>query len=196
MAKIIKTNEKPILPPKKSVIIKGTLYQELQDIDALHAQATQDRKKIIAEGKQQAVSAKEQAMTEGANQAFAEASEQALSIFSERAKYCVDLMGQLKQLTDEISQKILGGKLALPAADQDKILLAAIKKIRSRRKFKIQAASIAGFEKLAQLPEFEVEAVTDLPAGFLRVVTEVGSSLWEEKVAINKITSEVSSLRA
>jgi hypothetical protein len=194
MAKIIKTNEKPILPPKKSPIIKGSLYRELQDIEALRAQAEQDRKRIIAEGKQQAISAKEQAMTEGANQAFAEASEQALNIFVDRAKYCVDLMGQLKQLTDEISQKILGGKLTLPKEDQDKILQASVRKIRSRRKLKIQAASITGLEKLAQLPDFEVEAVTDLPAGFLRIVTEVGSSLWDEKAAMAKILGETQAL--
>ncbi len=188
MAKIIKGTEKPTAPVKKSPIMKGSLYREQQEIEALYAQAEQDRKKIISEGKQQAASAKEQAQIEGANQAFAEASKQALALFVERAKYCIDLKGQLKQLSDEISQKILGGKLTLPKPDQEKILQASINKLRSRRKLKIQAANISSLEKLRQLPEFEIEAGTDLPAGFLRMTTEVGSSLWDEKAAIPKIT--------
>jgi flagellar biosynthesis/type III secretory pathway protein FliH len=194
MAKIIKTNEKPTPPPKKSPIMKGSLFREQQEIEALQAQTEQDRKKIISLGKQQAASAKEQAMTEGANQAFAEASDQALDIFVERAKYCLDLKGQLKQLTDEISKKILGGKLTLSEPEQDKILDTALNKLRSRHKLKIQVTDISQLEKLKQLPDFDIEAATDLPAGFLRITTEVGSSLWDDKTAISKITASTDQL--
>ena len=187
MAKIIKTNEKPILPPKRSPIVKGSAFLEQQEIDALHAQTEIDRKKIIADGKLQANHAKEQAMTEGANQAFAEASEQALNIFVERSKYCLDLKSQLKQLTEEISKKILGGKLTLPDAEQDKILNAALSKMRSRHKLKIQTSDVSPLEKLKQLPDFEIETATDLPPGFTRLTTEIGSSLWDDKTAIPKI---------
>lgn len=194
MAKIIKGTEKPSLPLKKSPIMKGSLFREQQEISELYAQAETNRKKISSNAKQQALQTKEEAMTQGANQAFAEASEQALEIFIERAKYCADLKGQLKQLTDEISQKILGGKLTLPEAEQDNILNAALNKLRSRHKLKIQATDISQLEKLKQLPDFEVEAVADLPAGFLRIVTEIGSSLWDDKAAIPKITVSIDQL--
>lgn len=187
MAQIIKGTEKPTLKPKKSVIIKGSVYQEMQEILVLNAQTEQEHKKIIADGKQQAHLAKEQALVEGANQAFAEAAEQALMIFVERTQYCLELKEPLKRLCDEISQKILGGKLTLPEAEQEKILQAAIQKIRSRHKLKIQAATLGELDKLKALPDFEIETAADLPAGFLRVVTEAGSALWEEKTAIPNI---------
>lgn len=189
MAQIIKGTEKPTLKPKKSVIIKGSFYQEMQEIVVLNAQTEQEHKKIIAKGKEQAHLAKEQALVEGANQAFSEAAEQALLIFAERTQYCLELKEPLKRLCDEISQKILGGKLTLPDSEQEKILQAAIQKIRSRHKLKIQAASLGELDKLKALPDFEIEIATDLPAGFLRVVTEAGSALWEEKIAIPKILS-------
>ncbi|MEI6790280.1 MAG: hypothetical protein WCK42_03765 [Myxococcaceae bacterium] len=189
MAQIIKGTEKPTLKPKKSVIIKGSVYQEMQEIVVLNAQTEQEHKKIIAKGKEQAHLAKEQALVEGANQAFSEAAEQTLIIFAERTQYCLELKEPLKRLCDEISQKILGGKLTLSDSEQEKILQAAIQKIRSRHKLKIQAASLGELDKLKALPDFEIEIATDLPAGFLRVVTEAGSALWEEKIAIPKILS-------
>ncbi|MEI6805531.1 MAG: hypothetical protein WCK49_03380 [Myxococcaceae bacterium] len=187
MAQIIKGTEKPTPPVRKSLIMKGSLYREQQEVDALYAQAEIDIKNIVSKAKKDVAAAKEQAMTEGANQAFAEASSQALDIFIERTQYCLDLKNQLGQLTQEISRKILGNPLALPQAEQDKILEAAIQKIRSRHKLKIQATNITSLASISNLPDFEIEAATDLPAGFLRVTTEVGSSLWDEKIAAEKI---------
>lgn len=187
MAQIIKGTEKPIPKPKKSAIIKGNLYQELQEVTLLKTQTETERRKIISDAKQQAHLAKEQAMVKGANQAFSEAAEQALQIFIERIHSCTALKDPLKRLCDEISQKILGGKLSLPEPEQDKILEAAIHKIRARRKLKIQAAVLGELEKLKNLPDFDIETATDLPVGFLRISTEVGSALWEEKTAIPQI---------
>lgn len=192
MAQIIKGTEKPAPISKKSPIIKAEAYQELQEIKKLEAQTEQQRRQIISEAKQQAYLAKEQAMVEGANQAFAQAAKQALSIFTERIQYCNSLKEQLKILCDEITQKILGGKLTLSETEQNTFFDSAIQKIRARRKLKIQAAQMGELEKLKSFPEFEIETTADLPAGFLRIVTEVGIALWEEKDAVPKILAALS----
>lgn len=191
MAPIIKGTEKPTPPAPKSIILKGSVFKEQQDIKALYKQAEEDRKKIIAEAKHQATLAKEQAMTDGANQAFAQAATLALSIFSDRAKYCQDLKNPLQRLATEIAQKILGGLLALDVTKQNALIDTGIEKIRSRRKLKIQLTHPELLAAIHKLPDFEVEAVHDLPEGFLRIVTEVGSALWNEQEAIIKIIQDL-----
>ena len=68
------------------------------------------------------------------------------------------------------------------------------RKIRSRHKLKIQVADMKSLESISNLPDFEIEAVTDLPSGFLRIVTEIGSSLWDEKIALGQIASKTQAL--
>lgn len=196
MTQIIKAKEKPTPRPPQSPILKAAVYEELQSIKTLKAQTEAEHKKIITEAKKEAHAAREQALIEGANQAFAEAAEQAVFIFSERIQTCMALKGQLQELCNEISQKILGGKLTLPPAEQDKILEAALFKIRARHKLKIQMANTTPLEKMKSLPDFEVEAAHDLPSGFLRIITEAGSALWEEQLAVPQILSVYLNRRA
>ncbi|MES2503405.1 MAG: hypothetical protein V4534_00850 [Myxococcota bacterium] len=194
MATIIKSTEKPAqIPVTRSVVVKGKAYKEQQDIKELYVKAFADRRSIIDEAKQQAVLAKEQAQVEGANEAFAEAAEMAVQIFMDRAKECADLKAPLTRLSAEISKKILGGPLSLDKANQESVINDGIQKLRSRRKLKIQVSNPETLAAIQKQPDFEIEAATDLPPGFLRVVTEVGSALWDEGHARTKIISMLGS---
>ncbi|MBL4817703.1 MAG: hypothetical protein JKY15_00540 [Deltaproteobacteria bacterium] len=188
MVKIIKgSGEKPEAPKKSSVILKGSVYEEQQQIKALEAETEAQRRQIISDAKVQASHAQEEALVQGANQAFAEASEQAVQIFQDRAQYCSELKEPMKRLAQEIAKKILGASSALPDQQQDELVNQGIQKMRIRRKLKIQLADPSQLEALTKLPDFEIEADNEVTQGFVRIVTEVGSSLWDENQAVPKL---------
>ncbi len=178
MVQIIKKPRTPV------TIIKREAYEEDQEVQKLQTETEKQHQQILSTAKDQAVSAKEQAMQAGADQAFAEAAAMAVDIFKTRAKLCLDLASPMEQLVSEIVQKILGAPLSLEKAKQDTGIRAGITKMRSRRKLKIQLAQADELNFLAQLPDFEVEAASDVPDGFVRVVTEVGSALWGKDAAL------------
>lgn len=184
MAKIIKGTEPPTPLKRRSPILKGSEYQEQQDIQALYAEAQTQQVQMTQQAKQQAIESKQKGVAEGAQQAFSEASQLAFELFCERAQTCLALKGPLKQITDEISKKILGSGLTLPQAEQDKILDSAIRKIRARHKIKLQTASPEKFSDLSKFPEFEVEISSEIEPGSIKVITDSGSSLWDEQSAI------------
>ncbi len=184
MVQIIKKPRTPV------TIIKREAYEEDQEVQKLQTQTEEQHQQILTTAKEQAVGAKEQAMQAGADQAFAEAAAMAIDIFKTRAKLCLDLEAPMQQLVSEIVQKILGGPLSLDKVKQDSAIRAGISKMRSRRKLKIQLAQPNEFSFLGKLPDFEVEAASDVPQGFVRVVTEVGSALWAQDAAFTALKAD------
>lgn len=174
-----------IKKPKKLVtIIKREAWEEQQGVQKLEADTQQQRAQIIAAAKEQATLAKEQAMQAGEVGAFAEAAHVAVNMFIDRAKLCLDLKSAMERLVSEIAQKILGAPLSLDQSKQSAVINQGIAKMRSRHKLKIQLAHPEQLASIAQMPDFEIEAASDVPKNLVRVVTEVGSALWAESEAL------------
>jgi hypothetical protein len=137
---------------------------------------------------------KEEASADRAAEAFNEASRKAIEIFSERIDYLSRASTETRALANEIVHKILGSALRLDPDRQNRILDAALRRLRGKRKLLLQCNALT-LEKLQQSapkllqrlehePDIELQEKSDIGAGYFRIVTDAGSALCHQSAAI------------
>ncbi|HEY1098942.1 MAG TPA: hypothetical protein VGF99_08435 [Myxococcota bacterium] len=184
----------------KKVIEKET-YLARQEAEELLKRAEEERREILAEGKQAAARAREEAMTRGASEAFAAAAAEALVAFRRRAERYDEAADDIRILATEIARKLLGGEPDLAAKDIERILANGLAKLRARRKLRVLVATgrraTLSYERpnlikaVDNEPDLLLEESADVGAGFARVVTEVGGALCGEDEALEALAEAV-----
>ena len=208
MAKVIKgqkptlENAKPAdlaIPKTGGRIIERDVFRAQQQAAEILKNGEAARKQKVLEGKRHAAQAKEEAMVRGALEAFAVCAKEAILMFRRRAKRCADAEGSIKTLAKELVEKILGAPPTVSGEQVDQIYQRGLSKLLAQRKLKLQIgqgrlsaltdANRDLFSKLTTEPDLEVEEATDLRPGFVRIVTDVGSAMCAEQVALDAFLS-------
>jgi flagellar biosynthesis/type III secretory pathway protein FliH len=182
-------------------VIEKELYLAKQEAEEILKRAEDERRQILAEGKQLAARAREEAMTRGASQAFATAAEEALSAFRARADRYDEAADDIRILALEIATKILGAPPDLARPEIERILTKGLEQLRARRKVRVlvspgRRAELA-FERpnlmkaVDAQPDVLIEEAGDVGLGFARVVTEVGGALCGEDSAMEALAQTV-----
>ncbi len=204
MARVIKRQTKTDLTavtPSKTVprssgerVIEKDTYKAQIRVREILQEGNEKIKDRRLEGKKLALQAEEEAMTKGAVEAFAKASSEAIDIFKKRSARYKEAQEDIKVLALEIVTKILGNTLKLPDEQIDQIIEAGIGKLQGHRRLKLQFPSKRlqelteqkepAIHRVQNEPDFQLEEVTDVKEGFLRVVTDIGSMLCTEKQAL------------
>jgi flagellar biosynthesis/type III secretory pathway protein FliH len=182
-------------------VIEKELFLAKQEAEELLKRAEEERRQILAEGKQLAARAREEAMTRGASQAFAAAAEEALSAFRSRADRYDEAADDIRILAVEIAAKVLGAPPDLARPEIERILKKGLEQLRARRKVRVLVSpgrrAELGFERpnlmkaVDAQPDVLVEEAGDVGLGFARVVTEVGGALCAEDSAMEALAQAV-----
>lgn len=216
MARVIKskgTTEKiastPIVMPTSAEtlasggrVIEREVYQAQRMAQEIIEEGEKEQKKRLSDGKKQAAVTKEEAMASGAASAFEEVATDALMAFKQRAARYLDVQNDLRTLSVEIAQKVVGGPLTLSSTAIDKTVKQGIDKIRSRRRIKLQVCKEemqrlqntydATIKAVQKLPDIVFEEVDDVKPGFVRVVVDVGSALCNSDKALSSLSQIIS----
>lgn len=182
-------------------VIEKELFLAKQEAEELLKRAEEERRQILAEGKQLAARAREEAMTRGASQAFAAAAEEALSAFRSRADRYDEAADDIRILAVEIAARVLGAPPDLARPEIERILKKGLEQLRARRKVRVLVSpgrrAQLGFERpnlmkaVDAQPDVLVEEAGDVGLGFARVVTEVGGALCAEDSAMEALAQAV-----
>lgn len=182
-------------------VIEKEMYLAKQEAEELLKRAEDERRTLLAEGKQQAAQAREQAMTLGASQAFAAAAEEALRAFRARADRYDEASDDIRILAIEIATKLLGTPPDLGGGDIDRILHNGLAQLRAKRKVRVlvppgRRAQLQHerpnlMKAVEAQPDVLVEEAADVGLGFARVVTEVGGALCAEDSAMEALAQAV-----
>jgi flagellar biosynthesis/type III secretory pathway protein FliH len=177
------------------------MYLAKQEAEELLKRAEDERRTLLAEGKQQSAQAREQAMTLGASQAFAAAAEEALRAFRARADRYDEASDDIRILAIEIATKLLGTAPDLGGGDIDRILHHGLAQLRAKRKVRVlvppgRRAQLQDerpnlMKAVEAQPDVLVEEAADVGLGFARVVTEVGGALCAEDSAMEALAQAV-----
>ncbi len=182
-------------------VIEKELFFARQEAEELLKRTEDERRRILADGKQQAAQAREQAMTLGASQAFAAAAQEALSAFRARAERYDEAADDIRVLALEIATKVLGAPPDLARPEVERIVKKGLEQLRARRKVRI----LVSLHRRAELalerpnlmkavdaqPDVLVDEADDVGVGFARVVTEVGGALCAEEAALEALAQAV-----
>jgi flagellar biosynthesis/type III secretory pathway protein FliH len=184
----------------KKVIEKEVFFAR-QEAEDIIKRAEDERRRIVAEGKQRAAQAREEAMTLGASQAFADAAQEALSAFRARAERYDEAADDIRILALEIAAKVLGAPPDLARPEVERIVKKGLEQLRARRKVRILVStnrrSELAYERpnlmkaVDAQPDVLVEEADDVGVGFARVVTEVGGALCAEDAALEALAKAV-----
>jgi len=176
-------------------VIEKEMYLAKQEAEELLKRAEDERRTLLAEGKQQAAQAREQAMTLGASQAFAAAAEEALRAFRSRADRYDEAADDIRILAIEIATKLLGTAPDLGGGDIDRILHHGLAQLRvlvpPGRRAQLQHERPNLMKAVEAQPDVLVEEAADVGLGFARVVTEVGGALCAEDSAMEALAQAV-----
>jgi flagellar biosynthesis/type III secretory pathway protein FliH len=182
-------------------VIEKEMYLAKQEAEELLKRAEDERRTLLAEGKQQSAQAREQAMTLGASQAFAAAAEEALRAFRARADRYDEASDDIRILAIEIATKLLGTAPDLGGGDIDRILHHGLAQLRAKRKVRVlvppgRRAQLQDerpnlMKAVEAQPDVLVEEAADVGLGFARVVTEVGGALCAEDSAMEALAQAV-----
>lgn len=210
MARVIKAGGEGARAPRRPVprmgqpgrpVIEKEVYRAQQEAAEIQARAEQARDRILAEGKQKAAQAREEAQAEGAQEAFAEAAQEALAAFRHRAERYAEAADDIRTLALEVVRKVLGADPQLSKDAVDAVLDRGMARLRARRRLRVQVPEnrlvALGKERPALLaalkrePDLVLEAQADVSPGFARVVTEVGGALCSEQTALDQLAQAV-----
>ena len=209
MVRVIKAPKESLKPSKVIIesdrvvgggrLIEGDVYRAQQRAREILKEGEQERKRRLAKGKQEVALAREEAMAKGAVEAFETVAREALIIFKEKAGRYADVEKDVRLLAEEVAKKILGSPLSLSSDVLDKMTKAGIHKLKMRRQLKIQFAkgrlkelneeAPVLVKQVQSEPDFEMGESSDVKRGFVRVLTEVGSALMEESLAMETLNS-------
>lgn len=155
------------------------------------------RKRKLADARRITTQAKEEALASSAAEAFNETAKNTIEIFAERSRYLSDVAEDVRALSSEIAQKILGGPLKLDVKEQNEIVKNGVHKLRTKRKVTIQCktGSLQSIElkapgllnRIEQEPDIDIEEIGDIKPGYFRIVTDAGAALCDESVAITAL---------
>jgi flagellar biosynthesis/type III secretory pathway protein FliH len=184
----------------KKVIEKETFLAK-QEAGELLKRAEDERRTMLAEGKQLAAQAREEAMTRGASEAFSAAAAEALVAFRRRADRYGEAADDIRILAVEIARKLLGTEPDLAQNDIDRIVAAGLSKLRAKRKLRVLVApgrrASLQYERPNLIkavdaePDLLLEEAADVGVGYARVVTEVGGALCAEDSALEALAEAV-----
>lgn len=184
----------------KKVIEKETFLAK-QEAGELLKRAEDERRALLAEGKQLAAQAREEAMTRGASEAFSAAAAEALVAFRRRADRYGEAADDIRILAVEIARKLLGTEPDLSPTDIDRIVAAGLSKLRAKRKLRVLVAvgrrASLQYERPNLIkavdaePDLLLEEAVDVGVGYARVVTEVGGALCAEDSALEALAEAV-----
>jgi flagellar biosynthesis/type III secretory pathway protein FliH len=184
----------------KKVIEKETFLAK-QEAGELLKRAEDERRALLAEGKQLAAQAREEAMTRGASEAFSAAAAEALVAFRRRADRYGEAADDVRILAVEIARKLLGTEPDLAPSDIDRIVAAGLSKLRAKRKLRVLVAvgrrASLQYERPNLIkavdaePDLLLEEAADVGVGYARVVTEVGGALCAEDSALEALAEAV-----
>jgi len=205
MARVIKGAGSPVRAPMPAAdgkrVIEKDIFRAQQEAAEIVARAEKEKERILADGRQRAARAREEAQTEGAAEAFAKAAEEALLAFRHRAERYEEAASDVRVLAGEVVRKILGGASKIGDAQVDEIIGRGMARLRARRKLRVQVSEErkAALERerpllMARLrdePDLVIEATDDVSKGFARVVTEIGGALCQEQAALDQLAAAV-----
>ena len=179
-------------------LIDRDVYKAGQLAKQIEKDGEVERKRRLSEGLKTIALANEEAMVHGATDAFAEAAKAAITVFRNKAHRYVDVESDLRVLVQEIVQKILGAPPPLDSKEYDAMIAKGVLKLRGHRRIKLEfppgqlaqlktenSQLMAGLEKEI---DFDLEEVPNVPAGHVRVVTDVGSALCQQSAAIQSLS--------
>ncbi len=182
-------------------VIDRDLYRAQQDAAEIIAAAEAERDAIIAEGKRKAAKAREEASTLAAEEAFAQAAQEALLAFRRRAERYQEAADDIRTLSYEVARRIVGAELSLSLDDIDALVHEGMKKLRARRKLRVQIPQRRYdalvkerpilMRALEAEPDLLVEANDDVSEGFARVALEVGDALCAEQDALDSLAEAI-----
>ena len=182
-------------------VIEKEMYLAKQEAEELLKRAEDERRALLAQGKQYAAQAREQAMTLGASQAFATAAQEALGAFRARADRYDEAADDIRVLAIEIATKLLGTRPDLGGGDIDTIVHRGLAQLRAKRKVRVlvppgrrsqlQDERPNLMKAVEAQPDVLVEEAADVGHGFARVVTEVGGALCAEDSAMDALAQAV-----
>lgn len=188
-------------PAHKRQIIEKEVYKAQVRAQEIRKEAEVERERILVEGKRHAAQLREEAQSEGAAEAFAQAAAEALTAFRHRAARYADAADDIQLLALEVVRKILGHSPKLSERAVLAIIEQGMNRLRARRKLRVQLpesrlmalnrerpALVAAIHKE---PDILLETVTDVSAGFCRVVTEVGGALCSEQAALDTLAESL-----
>lgn len=208
MARVIKGQKDIAAPPKVIVaepkqvtggrVIDRDVYRAGINAKQIISDGENKRKQLLAEGLHKIDLASEEAISHGATTAIAEAAKKAVLIFFNKAKRNDDIREDLHILVLEMVKKISGTKPLLEDNRYKEIIERGLDAIINHRKIKLQftkdsfvhfpADIIKLLDKVKLKSDFIVEEAADVPSGYVRVVTDVGSVLCEEKAAFDALS--------
>lgn len=182
-------------------VIEKEMYLAKQEAEELLKRAEDERRALLAQGKQYAAQAREQAMTLGASQAFATAAQEALGAFRARADRYDEAADDIRVLAIEIATKLLGTRPDLGGGDIDTIVHRGLAQLRAKRKVRVlvppgrrsqlQDERPNLMKAVEAQPDVLVEEAADVGHGFARIVTEVGGALCAEDSALDALAQAV-----
>lgn len=182
-------------------VIEREVFRAQQEAAEFAARAEAERERVLAEGRQKASQAREEAQAEGAQEAFAEAAQEALKAFRHRAERYAEAADDIELLALEVVRKVLGADPQLSKAARKAVLDRGMARLRARRRLRVQVpeARLVALKKerpilmasLEKEPDLVIEAQADVSPGFARVVTEVGGALCSEQTALDQLAQAV-----
>ena len=123
-------------------VIDRDLYRAQQIASEIVLEAEAERDAIVAEGKRKAAKAREEASTLAAEEAFAMAAQEALIAFRRRAERYGEAADDIRTLAHEVARRIVGAELTLTLDDIDDMVHEGMRKLRARRKLRVQIPSV------------------------------------------------------
>jgi len=209
MARVIKSQKDTSEAPKVVVslpkqvdggrVIDRDIYKANLLAKQILKDGEQEKKKRLSQSAQKVGLATEEAVARGASEAMGEAAKVAITVFNNRADRYADVESDLRVLVEEIVKRILGAKPKLSKKQYDEVIINAINQLRTHRQLKLQFSmgSLENmikengelFNQLKAKQDFVIEEAPNVPSGFIRVVTDVGSALCEEKAVLEALST-------
>ncbi len=196
--KVVVTEAKELIGGR---LIDRDVYKAGQIAKQIMKDGEVERKRRLSEGLKTIALANEAAMVDGAADAFAEVAKAAITVFRNKAHRYVDVESDLRVLVQEIVQKVLGTPSPLDSKEYDALVAKGVLQLRGRRQIKLQfpqgelaqlkiehSQLMAGLEKEI---DFDLEEVSNVPAGYVRVVTDVGSALCKISAAVQSLSQTI-----
>jgi hypothetical protein len=172
-------------------IIEGEIYKaHLLAKEILDAGAHQ-RELKMQEAQNLARQIEQEAVLEGTQAAYDEVVKESIVIFKERHRALLDSENELRSLSGEIAQKILGEAPKLVQERQQGFIATAVREIARKRRlcFQFPLGRISSLD-LCRDAGIDFEEVCDVEPGQVRVVTDIGALLCSEQMVISSLPKE------
>jgi hypothetical protein len=173
---------------KMARIIEGDIYKARLLAKEILDAAEKQRTLRLREAQDLAIQVEQDAVFEGIQVAHREVVQESIAIFQERHRLVVDAEAELRALSAEIAQKIIGESQKLSQEQQRVFIAAAVLEIAQKRRLCIQFSK----GRLSTLDTsltmgIDLEEVCDIEPGQVRVITDVGAIMCAELTVISSL---------